>query len=134
MVIHQYYRDIKGKDVLFTRLSDPLNRAFKDDVWKNRTKVSDFVREQTELILKGNMYFCVTGIPEYPEGTVCQPYFTLTPIGPTLQEYQNIYGKNKSDFSFVVEGLWFYYQDVEIVDEIMNDSEEDYCSSILDLI
>lgn len=95
MVIHQYYRELKGKDVLFTRLSDPLNRAYKDDVWKNRTKVSDFVRKQTELILKGNRYFCVTGIPEYPEGIVCQPYFTLTPIGPTLQEYQNIYGKNK---------------------------------------
>ena len=92
------------------------------------------MRKQTELILKGNRYFCVTGIPEYPEGTVCQPYFTLTPIGPTLQEYQNIYGKNKSGFSFVVEGLWFFYQDVEIVDEIINDSEEDYCSSILDLI
>lgn len=60
MVIHQYYKEMKGKDVLFTRLSDPLNRAFKDDVWKNRTKVSDFVRKQTELILKGNQYFCVT--------------------------------------------------------------------------
>ena len=134
MVINQYYREMKGKDVIFTCMSDPVNRVFIDDVWKNREKVSNYIKEGTELILDGNRYFRVVGIPDYPENTVCQPYFTLTPIGPTLQEYENIYGKNKSDFSFVVEGLWFFYQDVEIVDEIINDSEEDYCSSILDLI
>lgn len=33
-----------------------------------------------------------------------------------------------------LHGLWFFYKVVEIVDEIINDSEEDYCSSILDLI
>ena len=84
----------------------------------------------------------MVGIPDYPENTVCQPYFTLAPIGPTLQEYEKendvLSRKNfldkAPDFSFIVEGLWFVYRNVEIVDEIINDSEKDYCSSILDLI
>lgn len=142
MVINQYYREMKGKDVIFTCMSDPVNRVFIDDVWKNREKVSNFIKEGTELILDGNRYFRVVGIPDYPENTVCQPYFTLTPIGPTLQEYEKendvLSRKNfldkAPDFSFIVEGLWFVYRNVEIVDEIINDSEKDYCSSILDLI
>ena len=105
MMINQYYREMNGKDVLFTKMHDFSGCTRMDDAWKNRNKVKSFIKKETEVILDGNRYFKVIGIPEYPEGTVFQPYFTLVPIGPTLQEYEKEYStfseKNRVSFSAI---------------------------------